>query len=392
MPALALDPAVGLPADHDRATLLGRAWRPDHAVPGPVVVTVREGRVLDLSAVAATVTDVLNQTDPAGFVRAAPGDDIGAAADLLANSVEATRDPSRPWLLAPFDLQALKACGVTFTVSTLERVLEEHAKGDPQRASALRAELDRTIGMELRRIRPGSDEAAQLKARMSTEGLWSPYLEVGLGPDAEIFTKAQPMSAVGTGADIGIHPRSVWNNPEPEVVLVAGAAGRIVGATLGNDVNLRDFEGRSALLLGRAKDNNGSCALGPFVRLLDDGFGLDDVRALEVALEIDGDDGFALREVSRMSAISRDIQDLMAQCFDAHQYPDGVALFTGTMCAPTQDRGAPGMGFTHQTGDIVTIRSSRLGALVNRVDSSEAIARWSFGLRELFSVLAARGA
>ncbi|WGF87568.1 fumarylacetoacetate hydrolase family protein [Marinivivus vitaminiproducens] len=390
MTELVLDPGRCLPEDMASATLLGRAWHPGHAVPGPVVVTVRNGRVLDLSASFPTLADVLNAKDPAGLAKGASGENIGAVEDLLANSVEHGRDATRPWLLAPVDLQALKACGVTFAVSTLERVLEEHAKGDPTRASALRAELDRTIGTELRRIKPGSAEAAELKRTFEEKGMWSPYLEVGLGPDAEVFTKAQPMSSVGIGADIGIHPRSSWSNPEPEVVLVAGASGSIVGATLGNDVNLRDFEGRSALLLGRAKDNNGSCTLGPFIRLLDAGFTLDDVRGLEVSVDIEGPEGFTLSEVSRMSAISRDVADLMAQTFDAHHYPDGVILFTGTLFAPIQDRDEAGMGFTHKPGDIVMIRSPRLGALVNRVGLSTEIAPWTFGLAELTKVLVAR--
>lgn len=391
MSEFVLDPRACLPEDAAAATMIGRAWHPGHAVAGPVVVTLRNGRVLDLSASFPTMTHVLNANDPASLVRGADGPDLGPIEELLANSVEHRRDPARPWLLAPVDLQALKACGVTFAVSTLERVLEEHAKGDPARASALRAELDRTIGTELRRIKPGSEAAAELKRTFEAKGMWSPYLEVGLGPDAEVFTKAQPMSSVGVGADIGIHPRSSWSNPEPEVVLVAGASGAIVGATLGNDVNLRDFEGRSALLLGRAKDNNGSCTLGPFIRLLDEGFTLDDVRGLEVSVDIEGPDGFTLSEVSRMSAISRDVADLMAQTFDAHHYPDGVILFTGTLFAPIQDRDEPGMGFTHKPGDIVTIRSPRLGALINRVGLSTEIAAWTFGLVELANVLVARG-
>src|SRR5690606_27366505 len=105
-------------------------------------------------------------------------------------------------------------------------------------------------------------------------GVWSQYLEVAIGKDAEIFTKTQPMASVGFGAQIGIHPESHWNNPEPEVVLAVARTGKIRGATLGNDVNLRDYEGRSALLLGEAKDQNASCAIGPFIRLFDETFSL----------------------------------------------------------------------------------------------------------------------
>ncbi|MDW8370478.1 MAG: fumarylacetoacetate hydrolase family protein, partial [Geminicoccaceae bacterium] len=207
-----------------------------------------------------------------------------------------------------------------------------------------------------------------------------------------IFTKAQPMSAVGHGAEVGIHSRSSWNNPEPEVVLAVAASGEIVGATLGNDVNLRDVEGRSALLLGKAKDNNASCAIGPFLRLFDDAFDLDAVRTAELLLEVDGPDGFRLEATSSMREISRDPADLVAQMIGPHhRYPDGAVLFCGTMFAPVQDRGAPGMGFTHAIGDVVTIRSERLGGLVNRVSTSERAEAWTFGSGALMRNLARRG-
>jgi fumarylacetoacetate (FAA) hydrolase family protein len=295
-------------------------------------------------------------------------------------------------LLAPCDLQAIKACGVTFAVSLLERVIEEQAGGKAENAARIRSDITRLIGTDLSRIAPGSEAAMQLKALLQERGAWSQYMEVGLGPDAEVFTKAQPMSAVGFGAEVGIAHDSSWNNPEPEIVLAVNSRGDIVGATLGNDVNLRDIEGRSALLLGKAKDNNASCAIGPFIRLFDQHFDLDAVRAAEVSLRIEGgDDGFLLEAQSRMSEISRDPLQLVQQTWGRHhQYPDGFMLFLGTMFSPIQDRDAKGAGFTHHLGDRVTISTPSLGALVNHVQLSTAIAPWTFGVRALYRNLAER--
>ena len=389
-------PENALPEDAGEATLVGRVWRPETDVPGPAVVVVRDGRVIDVTSRAMpTVRDLLETDDPTEAARAAGGEELGPVGDLLANAAEATRNASRPWPLAPVDLQAVKASGVTFAASMLERVIEERAGGDPARAEAIRAEIGGVIGTDLSKLKPGSDEAMALKRHLVERGAWSQYLEVGIGPDAEIFTKCQPLAAVGHGADVGLHPVSEWNNPEPEIVVVARSDGRIVGATLGNDVNLRDVEGRSALLLGKAKDNNASAALGPFVRLFDGGFGLDDVRAAEVDLRVEageGGDGFALRGRSSMREISRDPTELVAAAMGAHhQYPDGLALYCGTMFAPTKDRGAPGQGFTHHRGDRVTIATPRLGALMNTVRLSTECAPWTFGAAALMRNLAARG-
>jgi fumarylacetoacetate (FAA) hydrolase family protein len=383
-----LTPDACLPQDRGRATLVGRAWLP--RIAGPVPVQIDGDDVRDLSAVARTASQLLELPDPVERIRAATAlPRLGSVADLLANSAPGGRDGAAPYLLAPCDLQAIKASGVTFVASTLERVIEEQARGDPARAEAVRSAIVAVIGDNLASIRPGSPEAAELKQVLIRQGAWSQYLEVGIGPDAEIFTKSQPMSAVGLGADIGIHPKSEWNNPEPEIVLAVDSRGRTVGATLGNDVNLRDFEGRSALLLGKAKDNNASCAIGPFIRLFDEHFGIDDVRAAELAMRVDGPDGFTLDGASSMRKISRDPLDLVGHAIGpCHQYPDGLVLFLGTMFAPTRDRLAPGQGFTHVVGDIVTVRTPALGALVNRVDHSDRIAPWTFGVAALMESLA----
>jgi fumarylacetoacetate (FAA) hydrolase family protein len=370
------------------ALLVGRVWDPEAG--GPCVVTLRDGTLVDItSRETPTVRDLLERDDPAAHARSAPGRAI-APLDAIA---AASRDGGDgPRLLAPCDLQALKACGVTFARSMVERVIEERAAGDPDRAEEIRARIGSLIGASLRDIHPGSAEAVAAKAALQAEGLWSQYLEVGIGPDAEIFTKGQPMSAVGWGATVGLHPVSRWNNPEPEVVLAVDSRGRIKGATLGNDVNLRDVEGRSALLLGKAKDNNAACAVGPFIRLLDDGFTLDDVRAAELTLTVEGADGFRLDGRSSMTEISRDPADLVAQTIGRHhQYPDGFMLFLGTMFAPVQDRDAPGQGFTHHAGDLVTIAAPGLGALVNPVGLATEAPEWTFGTAALMRNLAARG-
>ena len=382
--------APALPGDGTAGALAGRVWRPD--LQGPSVVALRAEGVIDITAAFPTMRDLCEAPDPAAALRAAGGENLGGLDAILANTPPDRRDGAKPWLLAPIDLHAVKAAGVTFAISMLERVIEERARGDAAAAATLRGEVQRLIGDDLRRLKPGSPEAMALKQMLMDQGAWSQYLEVGIGPDAEIFTKCQPMAAVGTGMDAGVNRMSQWNNPEPEVVLVVASDGRIVGATLGNDVNLRDVEGRSALLLSKAKDNNASTCVGPFVRFLDSGFTLDDVRATVVSLSVAGADGFRLEGSSSMARISRDPADLVAQMVNAHHaFPDGAVLFCGTMFAPVEDRDAPGKGFTHRTGDIVTIAAPGLGRLVNRVQPSDECERWAFGTGALMRNLAVRG-
>ncbi len=369
---------------------VGRAWSP--SVQGPSVVVVRDGRLVDITSKAApTLSAVLEQPDPAEFVRTARGP-VLCALEEIADVGIGTSEKSRVHLLAPADLQAIKACGVTFAQSMIERVIEEKAAGNPDRAAAIRERVSTLIGGSLNNLKAGSPAAASVKQALTEEGMWSQYLEVGIGPDAEVFTKAPVLSSVGWGADVGLHPISTWNNPEPEIVLAVNSRGEIKGATLGNDVNLRDVEGRSALLLGKAKDNNASCSIGPFVRLFDESYGLDDVRKAELALKVTGLDGFVLHGTSSMSKISRDPTDLVKQtCGPHHQYPDGFMLFLGTLFAPTQDREAPNQGFTHKVGDTVEISSAGLGSLANTVRLSTECPPWQFGITALMANLARRG-
>ncbi len=364
-----------LPVDVADATLAGRLLLNE----GPTPILIRRGAVEDISRVTPTIADLLDQDD----FDAIRGEHLCGVDELSAFPKER--------FLAPVDLQVVKAAGVTFAISAIERVIEERARGDSAAAASIRDKLEQRIGGAIRSVVPGSEGADRLKAALMEEDLWSQYLEVAIGPDAEIFTKSALLSSVGWGADIGVRSDSSWNNPEPEVVLAVDSRGKIKGASLGNDVNLRDFEGRSALLLGKAKDNNASCAIGPFIRLFDDRFTLDDVRTAVVALEIIGEDGFALEGSSMMSEISRDPAELVRQALSEHQYPDGFALFLGTLFAPIEDRDDPGRGFTHKMGDEVRISTPRLGTLVNRVTTSRDAPAWRFGVRSLMRNLAARG-
>jgi fumarylacetoacetate (FAA) hydrolase family protein len=378
-----------LPQDGTSGMLAGRVWLPE--ADGPAVVAVRGDGVFDVSASFSTVSALCEQDDPAAALAGAKGVRIGDLESILVNTPPDRRDRSKPWLLAPVDLQVLKAAGVTFAISMLERVIEERARGNPASAEAIRKEVVSLVGDDLSKLKPGSAQAMKLKQVLIDQNAWSQYLEVGIGPDAEVFTKAPVLSSVGTGMDAGLHPKSTWNNPEPEVVMIVSSRGRIVGAALGNDVNLRDFEGRSALLLSKAKDNNASCAIGPLLRLFDKTFSLDDVRQMDVALHVKGADGFVLDGHSSIGKISRDPTDLVAQAIGSvHQYPDGFALFLGTMFAPVKDRDAPGQGFTHKRDDIVTISAPQLGKLVNRMRNSDECEPWTFGIGELMRNLAKR--
>jgi fumarylacetoacetate (FAA) hydrolase family protein len=381
-----------LPRDgaHD-ALLVGRAWVP--AEGGPSVIAVRGDEAVDLSRSYPTTSHLLNVAAPAevrAAIKTAPV--LASIEALAANSVEGVRDAARPWLLAPADLHAVKASGVTFVASLLERVIEERAKGNPALADGARSEIQAIVGSDLRGIKPGSPESARVKEVLVAKGMWSQYLEVGIGPDAELFTKCPPMAAVGLGARVGVHPASVWSNPEPELVLVINRTGAIVAITLGNDVNLRDVEGRSALLLGRAKDNNASCAMGPFFRLLDERFPLDAARRVTFETVVEGTDGFRISHLTQVSEISRDLTELAGQAIGKyHRYPDGLVLFIGTMFAPVADRGAPGSGFTHKSGDVVSIAAPEIGRLVNEVVACDEAEPWAFGTGALMANLARRG-
>ena len=376
--------------DYSAGCFVGRIW--DKTKAGPCLVTIRDEYIYDItSKEIPTMRNLLELENVKEHLLTFTGEKVSSVKELFSSSLKHEQEKHFS-LLAPCDFQAIKACGVTFAKSMVERVIEERASGDLKKAETLRNHIGELIGDSLYNIIPGSDKALEVKKALIKEGLWSQYLEVGIGKDAEIFTKAQTLSSVGFGSEVGLHPSSNWNNSEPEIVLAVNSKGIIQGATLGNDLNLRDVEGRSALLLGKAKDNNASCSIGPFIRIFDNTYNINNVNTANISLKVEGKDRYILNGLSSMSEISRTLEDLVNQTYGLHhQYPDGFMLFLGTMFAPSEDRDAPGEGFTHKIGEKVIISEPHLGDLINYVNLSTACPKWEFGISSIIKNLSDRG-
>jgi len=381
-----LTAAQVLPSDGYAGTLVGRALFPG-VFPGPCVVAIREDGVHNISGTVPTMAQLLNAPNPLATLQRALRNCVylGPLESLLENSTPSTHDPLKPYLLTPIDLQAVKAVGLTFVNGLLQRFADDNG------GAATVAKMEKAAGVALGKILPGSEEAARLRTALMEDGLWNDTLEVGFGPDVELFTKAQPLSAVGTGAEIAVLPTSKQTFAEPEVVLMLNADGKICGATLGCDMTARDVEARSLLLLGRAKDQNATCAVGPFIRLFDQTFSLPNVQGMNLTYAFEGADDAVFTDTGSMDQIGRGLITLARQVVNEHHgYPDGVALFTGCMFKAPSSRGASDTPFTHQVGDVVIIKASPLGTLINRVNTTDKVRPWSFGMSDLMANLANR--
>ena len=237
------------------------------------------GRIADLTGAGiASLSQILDATDPIGAVRDARGSTMTALA--VTDAV----------LLPPVERQEVWAAGVTYLRSKTARMEE-------------------------------SDFSA------------TAYDRVYEAPRPEIFFKSVAEKVVGPGDEVGIRADARWNVPEPELALVMNARGDFVGCTIGNDMSSRDIEGENLLYLPQAKVYDRSCGLGPWIVL---GCDEHEARGWAVAITIERGGREVFSGQTRIDQIKRSFTELTDYLWRSQSFPHGVVLLTGTGVVPDE--------------------------------------------------------
>jgi 2-dehydro-3-deoxy-D-arabinonate dehydratase len=173
----------------------------------------------------------------------------------------------------------------------------------------------------------------------------------------ELFLKAPPGRAIGSGGAVGIRVDSTWDVPEPELAVVFDRAGDLAAYTIGNDMSSRSIEGENPLYLPQAKTYDGSLGLGPCLVPVD-AAPLVEEMVIAMTIHRTGDEVFG--GSVGLTAMRRSLAELGAWLFRARSFAAGVVLLTGTGIVPDDD-------FTLSPGDEIDITISGLGTLHNVV-------------------------